>query len=175
MNFSIYSYPLSTLSLFTYSRCTTKYSSNFLNFEYSLSSICSFFRERTFPAKNHSQSRSPTLHRKPELDTFNIFCEFQNASFYFLLSNHPMFCLESPGSPHTKKKASENRKPYRADWIRTNDLLNPIQALYQTELQPATRASVAKIAKKSPFCKSSFANNREWAISSPSGNELTVR
>lgn len=25
----------------------------------------------------------------------------------------------------------------RADWIRTNDLLNPIQALYQTELQPA--------------------------------------
>ena len=62
----------------------------------------------------------------------------------------------------TKKGSRKNRKPYRADWIRTNDLLNPIQALYQTELQPATRASVAKLAKKSRFCKSSFANYREW-------------
>ena len=25
---------------------------------------------------------------------------------------------------------------YRADWIRTSDLLNPIQALYQAEPQP---------------------------------------
>ena len=45
------------------------------------------------------------------------------------------------GDKGNKKGSGKTGSLYRADWIRTNDLLNPIQALYQTELQPATRAS----------------------------------
>ena len=39
------------------------------------------------------------------------------------------------------------RRYGRGDWIRTSDLLNPIQVRYQTALRPALRRIVAQPAR----------------------------
>ncbi len=76
---------------------------------------------------------------------------------FLILPGHALIIFLN-SNPVCTKDASTNSpsrylKIYRADWIRTNDLLNPIQALYQTELQPATFASETNLHSLRFFCK----------------------